>query len=112
MVLNYVIHLKKLAKQSCGKARSGEISVNSVKLYLTGIQSFLEFNEIVLNWKKIAKYYPEQVSNNLRAYTKEEIAKLLSIADLRDRCLILLMASTGMRVGAIKSLKIKHLTRI
>jgi integrase len=52
------------------------------------------------------------VTNSLRAYTKEEISKLLPIADLRDRCLILLMVSTGMRVGAIKSLKIKHLTRL
>jgi site-specific recombinase XerC len=34
------------------------------------------------------------------------------VADLRDRCIILLMASTGIRVGAIKSLKIKHLTRL
>ncbi len=65
-----------------------------------------------LTGKKIAKYYPEQVTNSLRAYTKEEISKLLPIADLRDRCLILLMVSTGMRVGAIKSLKIKHLTRL
>jgi integrase len=97
MVLNYVIHLKKVAKQSSSKARSGEISVNSIKTYLGGVQSFLESNDIVLNWKKIAKYYPEQVTNNLRAYTKEEIAKFLSMADLRDRCLILLMASTGMR---------------
>jgi integrase len=112
MVLNYVIHLKKVAKQSSSKARSGEISVNSIKTYLGGVQSFLESNDIVLNWKKIAKYYPEQVTNNLRAYTKEEISKLLSIADLRDRCLILLMTSTGMRVGAIKSLKIEHLTRL
>jgi integrase len=79
---------------------------------LAGVQSFLESNDIVLNWKRIAKYYPEHVTNSLRAYTKEEIAKLLSLADLRDRCLILLMASTGMRVGAIKSLKLKHITRL
>jgi integrase len=112
MVINYIIHLKKVAKQSSGKARTGELSVNSVKVYLTGIQSFLEFNDIVLNWKRIVKYCPEPVTNNLRAYTKEEIAKLLTMADLRDRCIILLMASTGMRVGAIKSLKIKHITRL
>jgi integrase len=112
MVLNYVIHLKKVAKPSSGKARTGELSVNSVKAYLAGIQSFFESNDIVLNWKRIAKYYPEQVTNNLRAYTKEEISKLLSLADLRDRCLILLMVSTGMRVGAIKSLKLKHITRL
>jgi integrase len=112
MILNYIIHLKKNAKQSVGKAKRGEISVNSVKDYLAGIQSFLDFNEILLNWKKIAKYCPEKVSNNLRAHTREEIAKLLSEADLRDRCLILLMSSTGIRVGSIKELKIKHLKRL
>jgi integrase len=112
MVLNYIIHLKKVAKQTSEKARRGELCVNSIKTYLAGVQSFLESNDIVLNWKKIAKFYPEQVSNSLRAYTKEEIAKLLSMGDLRDRCIILLMACTGMRVGAIKSLKLKHLTRL
>jgi integrase len=112
MVINYIIHLKKVAKQSSGKARTGELSVNSVKIYLKGIQSFLESNDILLNWKRIAKYCPEQVTNNLRAYTKEEIAKLFTMADLRDRCIILLMASTGMRVGALKSLKLKHLTKL
>jgi integrase len=106
MVLDYIIHLKKVAKPSSGKARRGELSVNSVKTYLSGVHSFLEANDIVLNWKKIVKYYPEQVNNNLRAYTKEEISKLLSVGDLRDRCIILLMASTGIRVGAIKALKL------
>jgi hypothetical protein len=70
MVLNYIIHLKKNAKQSVGKAKRGEISVNS-RYYLHGIQSFLDFNEIMLNWKKIIKYCPEEVSNNLRGYTRE-----------------------------------------
>jgi site-specific recombinase XerD len=36
----------------------------------------------------------------------------LSEADLRDSCLILLMSSTGIRVGAIKELKIKRLKRL
>ncbi|HZD81935.1 MAG TPA: hypothetical protein VE076_03570, partial [Nitrososphaeraceae archaeon] len=112
MVLDYIIHLKKNAKQTVGKAKRGQISVNSIKGYLVGIQSFLEFNEIMLNWKKIVKFCPEQVSNNLRAYTRDEIAKLLSEADLRDRCLILLMSSTGIRVGAIKDLRIKHLKKL
>jgi hypothetical protein len=87
MVLSYITHLKEVAKQTL------QLSVNSIKAYLAGVQSFLEPNDVVLNWKKIAKYYPEQVTNNLRVYTKEEISKLLSVADLRDRCLILLMSS-------------------
>jgi hypothetical protein len=80
MVLNYIIYLKKVAKKTSGKARRGELSVNSIRTYLSGIQSFLESNDIALNWKKIAKYYPEPVTNNLRAYIKEEISKLLSVA--------------------------------
>jgi hypothetical protein len=48
MILNYVIHLKKVAKKSAGKPMKGELSVNSIKLYLTGVRSFFEFNEIAL----------------------------------------------------------------
>ena len=39
-----------------------------------------------------------------RAYTHEEIGKMLEIADERMRAVILLLASTGMRIGAIPSL--------
>jgi integrase len=112
MVLNYIIHLKKIAKQSAGKPKRGELSVNSIKLYLKGVKSFLEFNEIALPWKKIAKFYPDDVTNSYRSYTKEEIKKLLSVADPRDRCIILLMASSGIRVGAIQSLKVKSIKRL
>ena len=41
MVLNYIIHLKKIAKHSAGKPIKGELSLNSIKH-----KSFLEFNEI------------------------------------------------------------------
>jgi len=79
MILNYIVHLKK-AKQSAGKPRRNALSV---KLYLKGVKSFLEFNEIALPWKKIAKFYPDDVTNSYRSYTKDEIKKLLSVADPR-----------------------------
>jgi hypothetical protein len=81
-VLNYIIHLKKIAKQSAGKPKRGELSVNSIKHYLNGVKSFLEFNEIALPWKKIAKFYPGDVTNSYRSYTKDEIKKLLSISQV------------------------------
>jgi integrase len=112
MVLNYIIHLKKIAKLSAGKPKRGELSVNSIKLYLKGVKSFLEFNEIALPWSKIAKFLPDDVTNSYRSYTKEEIKKLLSVADPRDRCIILLMSSSGIRVGAIQSLKVKSIKRL
>jgi integrase len=104
--------LKKKSKNSAGKPKKGEISVNSIKSYLAGVKSFLDECEISLPWKKIDRFYPEEVTNDYRSYTRKEISKLLSIADLRDRCIILLMASSGIRVGAIPDLTIKSLKKL
>jgi len=78
MVVEYIVHLKKVAKKYVSKAKRGEICVNSIKIYMMGIQSFLEFHEIAIPWKRISKFYPADISNNLRAYTKEEITKIIS----------------------------------
>ena len=51
-------------------------------------------------WKKMKKD---------RAYEHEEIRRLLDIADERMRTVILLMASTGMRIGAIPDLRLRNL---
>ena len=113
MVIKYALELRKKSKNTAGKPKRGEISVNSIKFYLVGVQSLLEEHEIVLPWKKLARhYYPEDVSNDYRSYTRQEISKLLSMADLRDRCILLLMASSGFRVGAIPDLTIKSLKKL
>jgi len=48
MVVEYIVHLKEVAKKYVSKAKRGEICVNSIKTYMMGIQSFLEFHEIAL----------------------------------------------------------------
>jgi hypothetical protein len=56
---------------------------------------------ITLNWKKIHSFEPEpELRSEDRPYSHHEIATLLSKASARDRAIILLMASTGVRVGA------------
>jgi hypothetical protein len=50
--------------------------------YLNAIKSFYKINDIVLNVHKINKFMPEQMRvNKDRAYTHEEIGKLLEISD-------------------------------
>lgn len=44
-----------------------------------------------------------------RGYSYEEISKLLEVAELRTREVVLLLASSGMRIGAVPSLKLKNL---
>jgi integrase len=105
-VLEYIVHLKKNAKQKAEKPKAGEISVNSLRTYLGGVQSFFVFHDKMINWKKLFKYLPEKVTSKLRAYTREEIKRLLEFADPRDRAIILIMASGGPRRGAFPTMKI------
>ena len=70
-------------------------------------------NDIRINKEKIGKFLGESGRKNTdRAYTYDEIKKILDVADLRMKSVILLMASTGMRIGAIPDLKLKHLQEI
>lgn len=52
--------------------------------YVTVVISFYRINDIILNQGKISKFMPEQIRMRRdRAYTHEEISKLLEIADER-----------------------------
>ena len=46
-----------------------------------------------------------------RSYTTEEISRLLEISDEREKVIILLLASTGIRVGAVYPLLFKGLKK-
>ncbi len=78
--------------------------------YVTTILAFYKINDIILNTAKITKFMPEQRKvKKDRSYTHEEISKMLEISDERTRVIILLLASTGIRIGAIPILKIGNL---
>ena len=59
-------------------------------------------NDIELKWNKINSFKDEFHSVvEDRPYTREEIKTLMDRAELRNKAIILLMASSGMKVGAI-----------
>jgi len=80
--------------------------------YLAAIMTFYDLNEVVLNKKKIYRYLGEEerpIEN--RGYTTEEISKMLEACDERVRAIILLLASTGVRIRAIIDLKLEDLVK-
>lgn len=89
------------------------LAPNSIKSHLAGVKRFYDMNDITLNWKKIWMYQGEfyQVVDD-EAYTVDQIKLLVDNADMRDKAIILLMASTGMRGGAVPKLKLKDLKPI
>jgi integrase len=87
---------------------------SSIATHVTALIKFYNMNDVLsLNWKKIRSFEPEKekVAED-RPYTRSEVKKLIDNASLRNRAIILLMASSGVRVGAIPILRIKDLEAI
>jgi len=69
---------------------------------LAAIKHYYEMNDILLNWKKVSRFIGEQkFDNQIRGYNHEEIQKLLFVADVKYKCVILTLCSTGMRREAL-----------
>jgi integrase len=98
-IIDFIIKMKKEGK-----------NYGAIQNYITTILSFYKINDVVLNTKKISRFMPEhrKVKKD-RSYTHEEISRLLEIADERMRVVILLLASSGIRIGAIPALRIRNL---
>lgn len=93
--------------------REKKLASNSIRSRLNPVFHFYDINDVPLNKKRIKKFNGEFTKKARdRAYSREEIAKILNVSDLRMKVIILLMASTGMRVGALPSLKLRNLEKI
>lgn len=83
---------------------------SAIHNYVAAVLAFYKINDVVLNVSKINKFIPLQTRvRKDRAYTHEEISKILEFADERMRVVILLMASAGIRRGALPYLRLRNL---
>jgi len=88
------------------------LSYGYINMVMSSIFHFFDMNDVLLNKKKVSKFMAENKrANKDRAYTHEEIKSLVDSGDFRFRALILLLASTGIRVGSIPGLQIRHLEK-
>jgi len=100
MIEDYIMDLKK------------RYSSNSIPMFFYPLQSFFEANDVDLKWRKIKKLFPKKVKvSGDEAYSTKDIQKMLNFANtLRNKTLIHFLASTGVRIGAIPDLKLRHLS--
>jgi integrase len=102
-IIDWIIHMK----DTVG------LSPATINLYVAAVNHFYAMNDITLNTRRINAFKPE--FHNVvedQPYTREQIKLLLDKAEQRNRAIILLLSSTGIRVGALQNLKVGDLTPI
>jgi site-specific recombinase XerD len=89
------------------------VANKSVGAYVAAIRKFYSMNDMQMNWDKIHSFQGnDEEQTEDRPYTQSEILTLTQRTSPRNRAVILLMASSGMRIGAIPLLRIKDLESI
>ena len=79
------------------------LNPDSFANYFKPIKKLFEMNDVPVLWPRIYATYPEPDNRpGSRGWTREEIALMLEHAgDAMDRALILVLASSGVRVGGL-----------
>lgn len=90
-----------------------EITAGTVRNYYKAAKLFCEMNDIIVNWKKIAKgLLREKEYGEDRAPTVDELIQIMKYPDRRIRPIVLVMCSSGIRGGTWDYLKWKHIIPI
>ena len=90
----------------------------TIEVHKAAVFYFFEMNSVVLNKRKISRFIPENDDGDRsrvdRAYTVEEIHRIMNegCSDLRSKLMVNLMASTGMRIGALYDLRVGDLVKL
>ena len=95
------------------KMREENYSYSSMKVMLSSLFLFFDMNDITLNKRKINMYLGEHTKTiKDRAYTREEIKKLIAACDLKYKVIVSFMVSKSCRIGAIPILRLSALKYI
>lgn len=103
LIIRYLVSLK--------------ISSQYKAVIFASIKHACEMNDVILNWKKLKKFVKSEktvneINGKDRGYWHEEIGRILGFSDQRSKMVFFFLSSTGVRVGALQSIRIGDLEKI
>jgi len=103
IIRDYIVHLR----------HDKRLAPATVSNYIAPIIHFYDMNNFTLHWKRLKKFKSKHYTVvEDRPYSLTQLKTLVDAATLRDKCMILIMCSAGLRLGALAHLKIRDLQRI
>lgn len=98
---------EKIISKYIAQRKSEGVSASTIAMFRDSLKLLLTMNKVkTIEWELINRTIPAAKHHgNDRPPTTEEIRNLLMHADLKLKCVILLLVSSGMRIGAIDYLK-------
>lgn len=93
---------------------SKESAPSTTAFWRDSLRRFLEINRVKrVDWGYVNQFLPKvRKSGQDRAPTVEEIRKLVAATDLRMKCVILFLCSSGARIGSVEYLRWKDIAEV
>lgn len=104
LLIDYMVLLKEKKK-----------SLSSLNIITSAVTHFCVMNDISIMTKKVNKFKGENETSgngNDRGYTTEEIQTLLNASSVRMKMVFLVLCSTGIRIGALPIIRLKHIKKL
>ncbi|MGI0019033.1 MAG: hypothetical protein ACREAY_01030 [Nitrososphaera sp.] len=90
----------------------GKRSVSRIRRIMAAVKAFYDINRVTLNWKFILRHVGKGKTLKDTSYSMEQIRKALAVASLRNKVMLLVYASSGVRRAALPELRKRHLVPI
>ncbi|HEV2139332.1 MAG TPA: site-specific integrase [Nitrososphaerales archaeon] len=94
--------------------KEAETSPSTAALIRNSVKKFLDVNGVAgIDWPYIDDHITEKKRfGQDRAPTMDEIRRMVNAADLRVKCIVLFLCSSGARIGAINQLKWRDVAEV
>lgn len=84
-------------------------SYNDANKAVSALKLFCAANRYLIDWDYVRLYMPQkQPVQSFRLITQEEIKKQLALAHQREKTAIMIMLTSGLRIGALSGLRIER----